>query len=349
MSNATVLGGLTRRIIMNWQYDYLSGDGPGAPTPASDGAKTKTVPVDSQVLDAYSQAVIDVVDGVSPAVISVRGAANTRGGAGSGFLITPDGFAVTNSHVVDGRSELLAETTEGDRIPARVVGDDPATDIALIRLVANDLPYAKLGDSSTLRVGQLVIAMGSPLGLQSTVSTGVVSALRRSMRAQDGRLIEDIIQHAAPINPGNSGGPLVDSRKRVVGINTAIIAMAQGIGFAVPSNTAEWVTREILSHGQVRRRQLGISGAVVPLSRWHIRELDLLGATGVQIAQVAPGSLAQRVGLEVEDIIVALQDRVVESIDDLHRLLVLVPSGAPYELTVIRDDSLKSIVVPAGT
>lgn len=332
---------------MNTFYDFLSGEGSSLPGPQFGAGAAKPVAGDLDVLDAYSQAVIEVVDSVSPAVISVRGAANTRGGAGSGFVITPDGFAVTNSHVVDGRSELLAETSEGDRIPARVIGDDPATDIALIRLVAADLPYARLGDSNALRVGQLVIAMGSPLGLQSTVSTGVVSALRRSMRAQDGRLIEDIIQHAAPINPGNSGGPLVDSRKRIVGVNTAIIAMAQGIGFAVPSNTAEWVTREILSHGQVRRRQLGISAGVVPLSRWQIRELDLLGATGVQIVQVAPNSLAQRVGLEPEDIIVALQDRVVETIDDLHRLLVLIPQGTPYDLTVIRDDSLKTVTVPA--
>ncbi len=333
---------------MNSSLDFLAGDGAEHIGPSIPSGSMKPAAGDLDVLDAYSQAVIDVVDSVSPAVISVRGAANTRGGAGSGFLITPDGFAVTNSHVVDGRSELLAETAEGDRIPARVVGDDPATDLALIRLVASDLPYSRLGDSNALRVGQLVIAMGSPLGLQSTVSTGVVSALRRSMRAQDGRLIEDIIQHAAPINPGNSGGPLVDSRKRVVGVNTAIIAMAQGIGFAVPSNTAEWVTREILLHGQVRRRQLGISAGVVPLSRWQIRELDLLGATGVQVVQIAPNSLAQKVGLQTGDIIVALQDRVVETIDDLHRLLVLIPQGTAYELTVIRDDALTSVTVPAG-
>ena len=152
----------------------------------------------------------------------------------------------------------MAETADGDRLRAELVGDDPATDLAMVRLAASGLPYAQLGDSDALRVGQLVIAMGSPLGLQSTVSTGVVSALGRSMRARDGRLIENIVQHAAPINPGNSGGPLVDSRGLVVGINTAIIAMAQGLGFAIPSNTAEWVLQEMLSHGRVRRRQLGI-------------------------------------------------------------------------------------------
>ncbi len=210
---------------------------------------------DADVLDAYSQAVIRVVESVSPAVISVSGEGR---GSGSGFLISADGFAVTNSHVVSGRRQLVAETDDGDRVDASVLGDDPATDIALLRLAARDLPYSEIGDSEALRVGQLVIAMGSPLGLQSTVSTGVVSARGRTLRGQDGRLIENIVQHTAPINPGNSGGPLVDSHGRVVGVNTAIIAMAQGLGFAVPSNTAQWVTTEIMTHGRVRRRQLGI-------------------------------------------------------------------------------------------
>ena len=223
---------------------------------------------DADLLDAYSQAVIHVVETVAPAVISVSGHdAQGRGGAGSGFLVTPDGYAITNSHVVENRPQLVAETTDGDHLAAEVVGDDPATDLAVLRLAASGLPYAQLGDSDGLRVGQLVIAMGSPLGLQSTVSTGVVSALGRSMRARDGRLIENIVQHAAPINPGNSGGPLVDSRGLVAGVNTAIIAMAQGLGFAIPSNTAEWVLAEILSHGRVRRRQLGIVAAIVRLPR----------------------------------------------------------------------------------
>ena len=182
----------------------------------------------------------------------------------------------------------MAETTDGDRLRAEVVGDDPATDLAVLRLAASGLPYAQLGDSDALRVGQLVIAMGSPLGLQSTVSTGVVSALGRSMRARDGRLIENIVQHAAPINPGNSGGPLVDSRGLVVGVNTAIIAMAQGLGFAIPSNTAEWVLHEILTHGRVRRRQLGIVAKVTRLPRALVRELDLLADQGVEVHEVAP-------------------------------------------------------------
>ena len=248
---------------------------------------------DADLLDAYSQAVIHVVETVSPAVISVTGRdENGRGGSGSGFIVTPDGYAITNSHVVDDRPKLEAETTEGDRLRAELIGDDPATDLAVVRLAANGLPYAQLGDSDALRVGQLVIAMGSPLGLQSTVSTGVVSALGRSMRARDGRLIENIVQHAAPINPGNSGGPLVDSRGLVVGINTAIIAMAQGLGFAIPSNTAEWVLQEILTHGGVRRRQLGIVANVTRLPRALVRALDLLADQGVEVREVAPRSVA---------------------------------------------------------
>src|SRR5262245_39100392 len=278
---------------------------------------------DADLLDAYSRAVIHVVETVSPAVISIsggmRGVDGNPGGFGSGFIVTPDGYALTNSHVANGRQKLLGETTDGDQLPAELVGDDPATDLAVVRLAANGLPYAQLGDSAGLRVGQLVIAMGSPLGLQSTGSTGVVSALGRSMRARDGRLIENIVQHAAPINPGNSGGPLVDSRGFVVGINTAIIAMAQGIGFAIPANTAEWVLQEILTHGNVRRRQLGISASVTRLPRALVRSLDLLADQGVEVREVASKSVADLAGLRPDDIIIALAGRLVTSIDDLHR------------------------------
>jgi S1-C subfamily serine protease len=231
---------------------------------------------------------------------------------------------------------------------AEIVGDDPATDLAIIRLAASGLPYALLGDSDALRVGQLVIAMGSPLGLQSTVSTGVVSALGRSMRARDGRLIENIVQHAAPINPGNSGGPLVDSRGRVVGINTAIIAMAQGLGFAIPSNTAEWVLQEILTHGGVRRRQLGIVANVTRLPRGLVRALDLVADHGVEVREVAPRSVAELAGLRPEDVIVALAGRLVTSVDDLHRLLMAVPPNQGFELTVIRGEKERVIHVPSA-
>jgi S1-C subfamily serine protease len=301
---------------------------------------------DADLLDAYSEAVIRVVENVSPAVISVSGGeAGGRGGGGSGFIIAPDGYAITNSHVVQERPQLAAETSEGDRLCAELVGDDPASDVAVIRLGSSGLPYAQLGDSAALRVGQLVIAMGSPLGLQTTVSTGVVSALGRSMRARDGRLIENIIQHAAPINPGNSGGPLVDSRGLVVGINTAIIAMAQGLGFAIPSATAEWVLQEILTHGRVRRRQLGIVAQVARLPRSLVRALDLLSDQGVEVREVAPRSIASQAGIRPDDLIVGLSGRLVTSIDDLHRLLMAVPADQGFELSVIRGESLRTIAI----
>jgi len=315
-------------------------------TPGSRPSAANTI--DANLLDAYSQAVIHVVDTVSPAVISVTGQnGDGRGGSGSGFVLTPDGYALTNSHVVNDRPKLAAETTEGDKIRVELVGDDPATDLAVIRLAASGLPITKLGDSAALRVGQLVIAMGSPLGLQSTVSTGVVSALGRSMRGRDGRLIENVIQHAAPINPGNSGGPLVDSRGFVVGINTAIIAMAQGLGFAIPSRTAEWVLSEILTHGEVRRRQLGISAQVVRLPKALVRELDLLADQGVEVHELVRGGLAQEAGIEQGDIIVALAGRLVTSIDDIHRLLMTVPTDQGFDLTVIRGEVEHIVTIPA--
>ena len=317
---------------------YLSSAADGA-EPSPGARPVRPEPGDTELLDAYSQAVIRVVENVSPAVISVMGRRAERpAGSGSGFLITPDGYAVTNSHVVAGRSRLVAETREGDRIDAEVVGDDPATDVALLRLGSGDLPFADLGDSDALRVGQLVIAMGSPLGLGLTVSTGVVGALGRSMRSRDGRLIENIVQHAAPINPGNSGGPLVDSRGRVVGVNTAIIPFAQGIGFAVPSKTAQWVTMEILGHGKVRRRQLGITATVASLPRVLVRELDLLSDRAVQVMDVLPGSAAARAGLRSGDLIAAINGRIVASVDDVHRLLALFPLADRLEMTVIRDE-----------
>ncbi len=321
--------------------DDSAGQRPQPPRPVNPQAAA-----DADLLDAYSQAVIHVVESVSPGVISITGRdADGRGGAGSGFIVTPDGYAITNSHVIAERPQLVAETAESDRLRAEIIGDDPATDLAVVRLAASGLPYAQIGDSDVLRVGQLVIAMGSPLGLQSTVSTGVVSALGRSMRARDGRLIENIIQHAAPINPGNSGGPLVDSRGLVVGINTAIIAMAQGLGFAIPSNTAEWVLQEILTHGGVRRRQLGIVAQVARIPRALVRELDLLADQGVEVRDVAPRSIAAQAGLRADDVIVALAGRLVTSIDDLHRLLLAVPADQGFDLTIIRGEAMRTIQI----
>ena len=314
-------------------YSFLAAQGEESSEQRPGPARPQ--PTDSELLDAYSQAVVGVVETVAPAVISVttRGG---QGGSGSGFVITPDGYAITNSHVVDGRSQLIAETDEGDRLDAEVVGDDPATDLAVLRLATSDLPYAEIGDSESLRVGQLVIAMGSPLGLQSTVSTGVVSAVGRSMRSRDGRLIENVVQHAAPINPGNSGGPLVDSRGRVVGVNTAIIQFAQGIGFAVPSATVRWVLSEILRHGQVRRRQLGIAATTARLSRAFLRQHDLLSEYAVEVVEVVSGGVAASADIRPGDLIVAINDRLVSSIDDIHRILAKVPDASSLEVSVIR-------------
>ena len=302
---------------------------------------------DLELLDAYSQAVVNVVDGASPALISVS-SPHSRG-SGSGFLISPDGLAITNSHVVAGRTQLVAQTADGDRIDAELIGEDPSNDVALLRLASSDLPFADLGDSDQLRVGQLVVAMGSPLGLHSTVSTGVVSALGRSMRGQDGRLIENVVQHAAPINPGNSGGPLADTRGRVVGINTAIIAYTQGLGFAIPSNTVKWVITEVLAYGKVRRRQLGIAATVVKLSSQAIVDLDLLSDHAVEVVEVDPDGIAARNGLRIGDLITSVNDRIVSNVDDIHRILTVLPSQVELDLAVIRAGKLISVKITAAS
>lgn len=301
-------------------------------------------PSEMRLLDAYSQAVIGVVESVGPTVLSVTGT-ERGGGSGSAVLVSADGYALTNSHVVNHRRRLTAEIYDGSVIDAELLGDDPATDLAVIALKAKDLPYAQLGDSDLLRVGQLVIAMGSPLGFHSTVSTGILSAVGRNMRAGDGRLIDNVIQHSAPINPGNSGGPLLDSRGSVIGINTAIIAMAQGIGFAVSSNTGRWVFEEILAYGRVRRRQLGISAGMARIAKAIVRELDLLADVGVAVMEVLPNSPAAEAGIFAGDVIVGLNDRLVTSIDDLHRLLSRAGWTQDVELSVVRDGELKRMIV----
>jgi S1-C subfamily serine protease len=298
------------------------------------------------MLDAYSQAVVSVVRRVGPAVISVSGhPADGERGQGSGFLINADGLALTNSHVTGGRRRLRVKTEDGDSLDCHLVGDDPATDLALIRLAARDLPYGELGDSDGLQPGQLVIAMGNPLGFHSTVSTGVVSALGRAMRSNHGRLIENIVQHTAPLNPGNSGGPLVDSRSRVVGINTAIIAMAQGLGFAVPATSAQWVVGELLEHGKVRRLSLGISAGIVDIPRRVARALDLFGEQAVEIAEVLHGSPAAKAGLRAGDWIVGAAGRIVTGTDDLHRVVSSLKEELEVELQIVRGERLLEVTI----
>jgi S1-C subfamily serine protease len=332
-----------------WHYSQLNDPNAPKPLPARPEGDAAAAS-DLELLDAYSRAVIGVVEGLGPTVICIeppRG--EDKGGTGSGVLLTPDGYALTNSHVAAGRKHLTAVTEEGDQLDAELVGDDPHTDLALVRLAARDLPFAELGDSDVLRVGQLVIAMGNPLGFRSTVSTGVVSATGRAMRGVGGRLIENIVQHTAPLNPGNSGGPLVDTRGRVVGINTAIIAMAQGLGFAVPSNTAQWVVGELLAHGEVRRRWLGISGTTVAVPRALARELDLVADEAVEVMEVDRRGPAAKAGVRAGDVIVAAAGRVTTTVDDLSRIVTLATASEPLELTIIRNHRLIELEVrPAG-
>jgi len=303
---------------------------------------------DVELLDAYSRAIMKVADTVGPAVVGITvGKRSVPGqvGAGSGVMIAPDGYILTNEHVVDGAEDILVTFTNGTSLRAELVGADPATDLAVIRAEDSGLPYASFGDSAALRVGTLVIAIGNPFGFQSTVSTGVVSALGRALRSQEGRLIENIIQHTAPLNPGNSGGPLVDSRGRIVGINTAIIMMAQGIGFSIPSNTGKWVVSQILANGRVRRGYLGISGHQRPLGRRLVRYLNLKEESAVEVVNVAPDGPADRGGLKVGDIIISIDGHDTSNVDEIHRFLSEWPIGKPVTLSVIRGQERLDIPV----
>ncbi len=296
-----------------------------------------------------------MVDALGPTVVGISvnlpaAAAPTgeQGGAGSGVIITPDGYVLTNAHVVGEARRIAVTLSDGSSLPASLIGTDPATDLAVINVNASGLPYAVLGDSALLRVGQLVIAIGNPFGFQSTVSTGVVSALGRALRSQEGRLIENIIQHTAPLNPGNSGGPLVDSRGRVVGVNTAIIVMAQGIGFAIPANTAKWVVSQLLSYGRVRRAYLGLAGRQRPLDRRLIRFHRLPKDSAVEAISVDPQSPAGQAGLRPGDLIVAVGGQPTASVDDIHRLLAEWPIGQPVTLTILRGaERLDLSAIPA--
>ncbi|WP_292520619.1 trypsin-like peptidase domain-containing protein [Methanoculleus sp.] len=309
---------------------------------------------DADLLDAYSRAVIQVVRSVGPAVVSVVVGKNPRGrhgeqtGAGSGVVVAPEGYIMTNNHVVQGAGRIEVRTSDGTTILARLAGADPATDLAVLRVDTGGLPYASFGDSGSLSVGQLAIAIGNPLGFDSTVSTGVLSALGRAFRSRDGRLIENIIQHTAPLNPGNSGGPLVDSRGRVIGINTAIIPMAQSLCFSIPSNTAAWVLPQLVADGRVRRGYLGIAGQSRPLERSLITVLGLTANQAVEVVSVSRASPAGRAGLRPGDLIIAINETDVACVDDLHRFLTTWPIAEPATLTLIRGGRRITLpIVPA--
>ncbi len=305
---------------------------------------------DAGLLDSYSRAVTTAVERVSPSVVNVEvhqalpqttGRARSREprerrGGGSGFVFTPDGLILTNSHVVHDATRIEVTLADGRRAPAHTIGDDPATDLAVIRIDASGLQAVPLGDSQQLRPGQMAIAIGNPYGFQSTVTAGVISALGRSLRSYSGRLIEDVIQTDAALNPGNSGGPLVDSRGQVIGVNTATILPAQGICFAIGINTAKFVASRLLRDGRIRRSYIGVSAQTVPIHRRVVRFYGLARETGVVVVGIEDRSPARTAGLREGDVIVALDEKPVAGVDDLHRLLTDAQVGTRCAVTVIR-------------
>jgi S1-C subfamily serine protease len=305
-------------------------------------------PSDTEILDAYSHAVTSVADSIGPAVVrvEVRNNKGRPGGVGSGVIIAPDGLVLTNSHVVEGAKEVLLQDAEGRVMEARRLGEDPDTDLALLRAGSvRDLPSAMLGDSKKLRRGQLVVAIGNPLGFESTVTAGVISALGRSLRSRTGRLIEDVIQTDAALNPGNSGGPLVSSRGEVIGINTAVIMGAQGICFAVASNTAQFVLSELIQHGRVRRAYIGVSAQTAAVPRRHARAADIENSSGATINAVEPNGPAALAGLMSLDTIVRADGQPVTGVDDLIRLLSGERIGRRIVIDVLRRGTLRSFEV----
>jgi S1-C subfamily serine protease len=296
------------------------------------------------LLDAYSQAIISAVEKVSPVVVNIDVRQQVRGRGqiqevpanGSGFIFTPDGFILTNSHVVSQASRIEATLADGRSFAASLLGDDPDTDLAVLRINAPDLKPAPLGDSHTLRVGQLVIAIGNPYGFQYTVTAGVVSALGRSIRSTTGRLISNVIQTDAALNPGNSGGPLVNSAGEVIGVNTAVIMAAQGLCFAIPINTAKYLAALLIRDGKVRRSYIGLGGQNVTLPRRLVRFHNLPAAEGVLVISLEPNSPGQKAGLRQGDVIVAFAGQPVTEIDDLHKLLTATRIGVKSPLTILR-------------
>ena len=310
---------------------------------------------DDDLLDSYSKSITQAVAKVGAAVVNIRVHGVSRdkrrgsesGGSGSGFVIAPDGFILTNSHVVHGAVKMEVTLADGRVFAANLVGDDPETDLAVIRINASRLVHAQFGDSNSVRVGQIAIAIGSPFGFQQTVTAGVVSALGRSMRSQSGRLIDNVIQTDAALNPGNSGGPLVNSRGEIIGVNTAIILPAQGICFAIASNTAEFVTAWLIKEGIIRRSWIGVAGQNVPIHRRVVVFHRLAADHGVLVSGIEPGSPASRAGLREGDVIVTFGGESVSSIDELHRHLVARVIGVPSQITVIRHtEKLELVVTP---
>src|SRR3989440_8158167 len=313
---------------------------PASWTPARD---------DIALLDEYSHTIVSAVDRVAPSVVNIESRANgSRGGSGSGFIIAPDGFILTNSHVVHSAREIVVNLSDGRQSRAQLVGDDSDTDLAVIRIDAAQLSHVRLADSETLRVGQIAIAIGNPLGFQASVTAGVISALGRSMHAQSGRLIDNIVQTDAALNPGNSGGPLANSAGEVIGVNTAVIRPAQGICFAIASNTAKFVAGWLIKEGRIRRGYIGVAGQTSPLHRRVARFYHLANESGAMVVSIDKGSPADHARIRPNDVIVAFNDEAIASVHDLHKKLVGDQIGAPCKLTVLRGtEQLAIYVTPA--
>jgi S1-C subfamily serine protease len=349
---------------MGLDFHWLSNQGAeGQEIPPAEGAavmpaERSAPPSDEVLLDAYSQAVMGAAEKVSPSVVRVivrhpfpeRGARRyprEAEASASGFIFTPDGFILTNSHVVHRASHLEVALSDGRRLEAALVGDDPDTDLAVIRISAPNQTPTALGDSRALKVGQLAIAIGNPYGFECTVTAGVVSALGRSLRSNSGRLIDDIIQTDAALNPGNSGGPLVNSRGEVIGVNTAIIMPAQGICFAIAVNTAKFVAAGLIKNGRIRRSYIGLAGQNAPLARSVIRRLALEAEGGLLVLSVEAGGAAEKAGLREGDVIIGFAGQPVTGIDDLHKLLTEERVGKAWPLTLVRRfEKLELQIVP---
>jgi S1-C subfamily serine protease len=334
---------------MSFQWHQLISDEAGA----GQGSSPSPWPSEHEALDAFSRVVINVAEAIRPTVVNLSGVASAprgrgrREGSGSGVLFTPDGFLLTNHHVVKNSQRVRIRHADGRELEGHVVGADPWTDIAVVQVEASGLPYATFGDSAALRVGQLVVAVGSPLGFDSTVTAGVVSALGRTLRSITGHLVDNVIQTDAALNPGNSGGPLVDSRGHVIGINTAIIPSAQGICFAIPINMAKDILPQLMKHGRVVHGYLGLHVRTVPIPPPLARRCNLTQSSGVEILAVEADGPADQAGLLEEDVIVTLGDQPTVGVDDLHKLLTQLPVDVPAAITLIRGDrKLERMVLP---
>ena len=328
----------------------------GEPKPQNGSGFTSRndVSTDDLLLDEYSRSVVSAVARVAPAVVNieieqrVKNGPRDVAGSGSGFVITPDGFILTNSHVIHHSTRIVVNVPDGRDCLAQLIGDDPDTDLAVIRIDAPQLAHVRLADSESLRVGQVAIAIGNPLGFQASVTAGVISALGRSMYSQSGRLIDNIIQTDAALNPGNSGGPLVNSAGEVIGVNTAMIRPAQGICFAIASNTAKLVAGWLIRDGRIRRSYIGVAGQNVPLHRRVIRFYNLPLETGVLVVSVEKDSPAKRAGLREGDVIVAFNERPIGTIHELHKMLVSEQIGVLAKLLVIRHtEKMELSILPA--